>query len=288
MEKNLKTCSCTNCTCEKPSANLAINKSRLKKYDKNSDTPIYYLKDGQEFEIELFNPKSNKVSVKIKINGSLISQSGVVLNPGQRVFLDRYIDIPKKFKFETYTVGTSDAIEKAIKDNGDIEFLFYDEIIILPTHNTINLSKINGGYWGGNNNWDGINNNYYCTTNFGTGNLTTNNPYLTTTNTSNISSLSNTNSNYVNTSLNIPSGPIKRYKAKKQETGRIEAGSESDQKFDRVYNSFNSFVTHEVKYKLLPVSKKNIEVQDLKKYCTNCGASLKKNHRFCAQCGTKG
>ena len=84
-----------------PTANLAINKNRLKVYNQNSKQPTYYLKDGTEFQIELFNPKTEPILAKIEINGKLISQSGLILNPGQRVFLDRYIDIAKKFKFES-------------------------------------------------------------------------------------------------------------------------------------------------------------------------------------------
>ena len=44
-----------------PTANLAINKSRMKVYGKNSEVPTYYLNKGQEFQIELFNPTTNNI-----------------------------------------------------------------------------------------------------------------------------------------------------------------------------------------------------------------------------------
>jgi hypothetical protein len=73
-----------------PTANLAVNKSRLKVYNPNFDMPNYL--QNQEFAIELFNP-SKKIA-KISLNGDYISQGGLVLKPGQRVFLD-YLDVPK-------------------------------------------------------------------------------------------------------------------------------------------------------------------------------------------------
>ena len=45
-----------------------------------------------------------------------------VLRPGERVFLERYLDTPNRFKFETYTVGgNSEEVKKAIELNGLIK-----------------------------------------------------------------------------------------------------------------------------------------------------------------------
>jgi hypothetical protein len=57
-----------------------------------------YLNNGDEFEIELFNPTISKVMAKIDLNGISIGP-GVVLRPGERVFLERYINEAKKFLF---------------------------------------------------------------------------------------------------------------------------------------------------------------------------------------------
>ena len=100
-----------------PTANIAVNKSRLKVYNNAGELPTYYLQKGQEFQIELFNPTSDVVLAKIILNGNAISQGGLVLNPGQRVYLDRYLDVAKKFLFDTYEVGKSAEVMAAIKNN---------------------------------------------------------------------------------------------------------------------------------------------------------------------------
>ncbi|MFM7978380.1 MAG: hypothetical protein ACKPKO_03610, partial [Candidatus Fonsibacter sp.] len=56
-----------------------------------------FLNDGDEFEIELFNPLTECVLADIKLNGQSISKTGLVLKPGQRFYLDCFIDDKKKF-----------------------------------------------------------------------------------------------------------------------------------------------------------------------------------------------
>ena len=77
--------------------------------------------------------------------------------------------------------------------------------------------------------------------------------------------------------------------SKSIETGRVEKGSESNQKLDVVYLNWESWAFHTVEYKLLPVSQKINTTQDLnvKRYCTSCGFKLNKTDRFCSQCGGK-
>jgi rRNA maturation endonuclease Nob1 len=78
-------------------------------------------------------------------------------------------------------------------------------------------------------------------------------------------------------------------KSKTIETGRVEEGSKSDQKFKTVNKDFEYFAFHTVEYKLLPVSQKINTSEDLnvRRYCTNCGAKQHKDHKFCGHCGTK-
>ena len=109
-----------------PTVNVAVNKNRLKTYLKDGK-PVFYLKKGAEFQLELFNPTSDVISARISINGTRISQRGLVLKPGVRIFLDRYLDIAKKFKFDTYEVSNSKEVAKAIEDNGSITVDFYRE-----------------------------------------------------------------------------------------------------------------------------------------------------------------
>ena len=107
-----------------PQSFITKGKQRLKQH-----TNTVYLKNGDEFEIELFNPTQNKVLAKIEINGNNIG-NGIVLRPGERVFLERYLDEAKKFLFETYVVnGNNKDVQNAIEKNGDVTVKFYDEYV---------------------------------------------------------------------------------------------------------------------------------------------------------------
>ena len=69
-----------------PQSFVTKGKQRLKQH---SNT--VYLKNGDEFEIELFNPTKNHILAKILLDCKSISNSGIVLKPGQRIFLERYL-----------------------------------------------------------------------------------------------------------------------------------------------------------------------------------------------------
>lgn len=103
---------------------VTVNKSKLKNY---SDT--FYMSGDTEFEFEFFNPNQVTYGIKIKINGNLISNNMLVLYPGKRLSLDRYLDNNNKFKFTTYTVDNTEESKNAISKNGNIEFEFYREYI---------------------------------------------------------------------------------------------------------------------------------------------------------------
>ena len=99
------------------SVNITSNKNRIKQYEDS-----VYLNDGQQFELEIFNPHQFKVLAKISINSKEISQAGLVIRPGQRIYLERYLDVAKKFKFETYEVEDSTESKEAIAKN-----LFFED-----------------------------------------------------------------------------------------------------------------------------------------------------------------
>ncbi len=80
-----------------PSAHITKTKDRVKVYTDN----IIYFNDGQEFEIYLVNPTVYNVLAKIYINDNPLSTSGIVLSSKSNMYLDRYIDKPDKFKFNT-------------------------------------------------------------------------------------------------------------------------------------------------------------------------------------------
>jgi hypothetical protein len=106
-----------------PEAYPAIKRNRLKSYNGN-----YYLSNKTEFQLELYNP-SNWYSVlcKIWINDKLISQSGIVLDEGQRVYLDRYLDSARKFKFKVFDVDDVQETKEARDRNGKVKIEFYQQ-----------------------------------------------------------------------------------------------------------------------------------------------------------------
>lgn len=306
-----------------PTANIAVNKSRLKVYNKKGDMPTYYLQKGQEFQIELFNPTTDTILAKITLNGNVISQGGLVLNPGQRVFLDRYLDVAKKFMFDTYEVSNTQEVREAIANNGDFKVQFYRESKPRPRNPILKVSNvpirsvfggpnydqgivrydspISGGYV---NNSSTAPNTPLCDT-FTTSTASIGDTYSTTgllgssfSNDISTSAFYNASATISNLSgevtldcLSTPE-PTKNLKAKRSksiETGRVEEGSHSDQKFKTVSKDFEWFAFHTVEAKLLPVSQKINTAEDIKVkvYCTNCGAKLHKDHKFCGHCGTK-
>ncbi len=84
------------------------NRGRVKIYSQNT----IYLEKEEEFEIEIFNPTQDSILAKIEINGTLISNTGLVLKPAQRVFLERYFDVDRKFKFDVYEVENWEKLKK--------------------------------------------------------------------------------------------------------------------------------------------------------------------------------
>ena len=105
-----------------PQSFITKGKQRLKQH---IDT--VYMNNGDEFEIELFNPTQQKVLAKIELNGKSIG-SGIIVRPGERVFLERYLDEARKFLFETYVVnGDDENVQNAIQKNGDVIIKFYDQ-----------------------------------------------------------------------------------------------------------------------------------------------------------------
>jgi hypothetical protein len=226
---------------------ITKRKQRLKQINRN-----IYLKDGDEYEIELFNPNPSYILAKIKIDGDYLSDGGIVLRPGERVFLERFLDSNNKFVFKTYNVDGEAEYVGALRNNGLIEVEFYLEKQngVLYGNSTLTIATATPTY-----------------TLFGGTTYTTNNVNLSTLTTSN--------------STTYVSKPI--------ETGTTEKGSNSNQKFtnsDRSFE-FSSFLT--TIWKILPESQKQYDAKELNVlYCGECGSKRKKDtHKFCPHCGTK-
>lgn len=293
-----------------PTANIAVNKSRLKLYTNAGSMPTYYLQKGQEFQIEIANPTTNVILAKIILNGKAISQGGLVLNPGQRVFLDRYLDVAKKFLFDTYEVSGSEEMKAAIANNGDIKVEFYRERqAYANTYNTIITTANAGPSWTTLGSYTIGTDPQYLRGSLISGSGTVTGAASGIVNCSNAyssSNLQNCATTYTS-SLSLPtqdslsfdgevkSSPLrsrsmsKNLKAKSVETGRVEMGSQSDQEFKYVNKSFEYLAFHTIEYKMLPVSQKVNTIEDLnvKRYCTQCGAKSGKTDNFCASCGKK-
>ena len=269
----------------KPTAHITKKKSRLKVYNGH----IVFLNDKDNFEFEIHNPKQKSVLCKIKLNGEYISTSGVVLRPGQRVFLERFLDSNNKFEFSTYNVKDTSENRSAIDLNGDVLIEFYDEQEI---NNNFLIS--NRAMYGSGVVYGSRTNDY--TPQFGTTISTTGgvgyNTTTTTYNTSNAiftSSVTPTTSKSkfdVSNTLLRSSKPSKKNN-KSIETGRVEKGEQSNQDFTNSYEQFNYYTLHIINFKIQPLSTKNINVEEIRQYCTECGTKTKKNYKFCPSCGNK-
>jgi hypothetical protein len=269
-----------------PCAFITKDKLRLKQFGHN-----VYLKNGSEFELELFNPSQSTVLAKIRIDGNYISGGGIVLKPGQRIYLERFLDDAKKFKFETYEVdSTSNEVLNAISNNGNVDVEFYEEYI-KPTYQQpflVNYPLVNPLV-----NYPSTNPNpYYVNTFTTTGLGDTVSTYTSSVgfNSSNSgdSTLSFTNGFSNKVDLQKPRSRSLTKKSKSIETGRVEKGGNSNQSFRTVNKDFNSYTISTSNWKILPESVKPYESNDLKVHCTECGSKRKKDsHKFCPNCGTK-
>jgi hypothetical protein len=262
-----------------PTVFVTKDRQRLKQY--NNDT--VYLRDGDEFELELFNPTQSKVLAKISINGDDLG-SGIVLRPGERVYLERYLNEAKKFVFETYSVDGSDRnVQRAIADNGDVEVEFFQESNnppIIWTSNTYTYPNWygypNSPTWtidqpsifycqsGSTSKAVGFQANAGCVTNTG--------PDL----------------NFGNVDMNAGDLEFDSIQASRNvETGRVEKGSHSNQQLEYDGSSFNSWISWRKSWKILPVSQKVVTAKEATiMYCGNCKAKRKKSsHKFCPYCG---
>ena len=259
-----------------PQAWVAIKRNRQKIYDGKGSTPSkIYLKDGQEFEIELYNPTPSRYLVKFKINGKYQSNRGIILNPGQRYFLDRFIDEDRKLTFQTYEVENTKTNQKATEKNGLLEVEFFSEVEVKlnTSWTTYNLPN----YWYNS----GTPNYYFNNGTIGTGSITT--------------STSDGNKTFTTNGLNSflcstgTSSEIKTsYVDNSFETGRVEKGDKSDQKFQNGYGDFYAWAAYTSEVQIIPLSQKPVETQEIRSYCTGCGSRMKKSTwKFCPNCGTK-
>lgn len=248
----------------KPEAWVATQKNRQKIYKGKK----IYLEDGQEFEIELHNPTKSVYLAKVLINGKHISSRGIILQPGQRVFLERFIDENRKLVYETYEVENTEEAKNAIVDNGMVSIQFFEE------YNHISF--------GGTTIWRGATYTPTICTTYGNSNFTLNasmsgEPSL---------SFTNTSGTYTSSIDTLNSAEAKTMDDGNLETGRVQQGEESEQTFENGYGTFNAWASHTSSYQILPISQLPVETTEIRNYCSECGTRIRKSSwKFCPNCG---
>ena len=219
-------------------AKLAINKSLLKEYSNSEYSRIVYMKDNSEFQIQIFNPYSYNLGVEITINSTRLSNM-LVIRPGERIWLERYLDENRKFLFNTYEVENSQDAKRAIAKNGNVELYFYKE-------KQPNIYFTDNRTYFHDYPWNKTDWNYYTTTcTFNASDSI----QATAANTVLTSNLDNATCAFANYSVDT------NFTAPNIETGRIEKGSHSNQDLMNVNIEFESFFFRTEKIKILPIHK---------------------------------
>tara|TARA_R110000868_G_scaffold203969_8_gene451968 strand:- start:5614 stop:6585 length:972 start_codon:yes stop_codon:yes gene_type:complete len=297
-----------------PTVNVSVAKNRLKVYNKDSQIPTIYLEKDAEFEIELFNPTTDVIVAEIILNDKAISQGGLVLRQGERIFLERYLDVAKKFRFETYTVSNTKEVQAAIKNNGSLKVKFYREDTTpayTPTYTTTTIntpyyydhfgtgiigdmltSTDSRGFAGSPSNLTGSAGQDAHMMNINDINATISNgndfvSAFSNYSADNIQTLSAEEHKSLRPELYPPVKKdkyadrsrvkVKRLKTnvKKTETGVVAEGSASSQKFVESTRKWCSWPFATVEYHLMPVSTKEVTASELGM------------RRYCTQCGSK-
>lgn len=294
-----------------PSAVITKDRNELKLYEGN----IVYLNNGDNFELRFFNPLSEKIGVEIIFNGIKKGDSYLVLNPGQDIILDRFLDEQRKMLFETYTIdGRNAAAVDAIAQNGIINFNFYKEKKSYSnsfgtsrtsgpsgTSGLKGITGIKGGklyssrirakspiqesnekiYYDGNLFSDWSQDYFFPSTTTTTTSTTTTTTDIYYSN--NVMDFSGDMVNGTTTSANFVSTPINEI-----ETGRIEMGDISNQELRTVELKFESNPFYSMTYKMIPSSNKPLEITEIRQYCVSCGYRIRKQSwEYCPKCGEK-
>lgn len=307
-----------------PSAWITRTKEKSRGRFKVYNTNDIYLEDSEEFEIELFNPTDSKVLAKISINGKSISTNGIVLKPGQRIFLERFIDTNNRFVHDVYE---TDDFNKMFNDANilDEKLILYKKELNLRTEllqysddksdiikdlkqkiedldseieslrsdaNSIkNATKDNGKV--------SVSFTRELVMMYGNS-LTYPNtytypytyPYTYTYPNTTITGSCGYNNKMLYNSEEISTTMLFSNKTTTEndssiETGRIDKGSKTDQTFITDNSYFEYIPFHQIEYILNPLSKKPLDTKDLRKYCSGCGKKTGKTDNYCSQCGIK-
>lgn len=263
-------------------AKIAVNKSLLKEYSSSKYQRVVYLNDGDEFQIQLFNPEQHVIAAKIHLNGEELSDM-LVLRPGERIWLERYLDQARKFKFSTYEIEDSYEAKEATALNGEVKVEFYRVKTpktnpgILTTYPPVSIY------------YNSINDSGYQIKGMSAATSISSLASAKLTGDCGESSCCYSASTIDNSYDYAETISCSCATAEKSiETGRVEEGGYSNQKFTYVNYDFENWPFRTETISILPLSRKPVTSTDLKKkYCSNCGRKLSPKHKFCPYCGTK-
>jgi hypothetical protein len=99
---------------ELPSAHITRNRNLVKVYPNNT----IYLKNWETFEIHIENPTLYDVLAKVWLNGNPISNGGISIPLKSNIYLERFIDEPNKFTFNSY---------ESVLQGGLVQIEFYKQ-----------------------------------------------------------------------------------------------------------------------------------------------------------------
>lgn len=286
-------------------ATIAVDKSLLKEYQTSYGRTVYLDKDS-EFQIKLFNPYTYTIGADIIINGKSLGDI-LIIKPGQLIWLERYFNEARKFRFDVYEVDAkAEAVKEAIKNNGDIVIKFYKEKETVKRN--INYFGSNApGYNGysasaSSTDWDhDIRCTFSATDMVNTTYTNDAHSFELTPSSCNINGAVYTSyssdsafcadkcvSKGINFGGNLNKLRSATMDSATMETGRVEKGGYSDQRFMTVDVDLENFAFITEEIKLLPKSQKPVFKEDLEKlYCPQCGRKVKTKFKYCPFCGGK-
>ncbi len=253
-----------------PTCEIMVNGQKRKLYGKKKNK--VYLYNGDNFQLNVFNPLQERIGISLKVNGTNVDDDLLVISPGQAIIIERYIGTNRKLTFSAYEIDTTNMSEekitmakKAIEKNGVLEVIFWNEKIKLPIITT--ATTITTNYY--TDNFDFTYNRTFTNTPVLNEDLFTNQSIsgiigiqgpagatgISGTNLIGSCNSTSTKSMEFNTANFL--GDIQP-EPSKIETGRIEKGEASKQYFTKIdFEVGEQF--YKIKFKLIPFSLKPVK-----------------------------
>lgn len=283
-----------------PSAIVTAGGSEKKVYEGN----VVFFNKGDNFELRFFNPLQEKIGVEIIFNGQKKSDGLLVVNPGEDITLDRFLDDKKKMVFDTYNIDANNpSAVAAAALNGIVNINFYKEKY--PSYHNYYFSQgVNGpagspgsGGSGGSGlpHFSSTNSNsrmYGSARGTSTG-INFHKEYWFPSGEGDVNLDSFDTKDYVCEStgeIDYSEYLDDSIKSKSlTETGRVEKGETSNQNLNLVDIQFESIAFHSIQYHLKPTSTRGYtRTTEIRNYCPECGYRIRKeNWKYCPKCGEK-